>query len=68
MAPLEAKTHCKYVVKKAGQIVHGGITRDFKRKALELRQAYGPTAKIRQIGQIVTEKSAHSWKEKYGYE
>ncbi len=56
----------KYQFKVGNKIVHGGITKDLKRREQEHQHDH-PKGRIKQVGRITTEKAARKWEKDKGY-
>ena len=57
---------CKYYFKRGNKIVHGGITNDLERRAIEHQQKW-PKGHIFQVGRKTTEEAARQWERKKGF-
>ncbi len=56
----------KYEFRLGNKIVHGGITKDLKRREEEHQEKW-PKGHIEQVGQITTEEAARQWEDDKGY-
>lgn len=56
----------KYYFKVGNKIVHGGITKDLRRRELEHQQEW-PKGHIVQVGRRTTEETARKWEKDNGF-
>ncbi len=56
----------KYVVKKAGKILNGGITTDFELCKLDYEGKH-PGTKLERVGGACSEQTARNWVKDMGY-
>lgn len=66
MAKDKPRDTYKYVFKEGKRIVHGGITKDLKRRESQHKQEH-PRGKIKQAGHRTTEGAARKWEKEKGY-
>ena len=64
----ESRDTFKYYFKIGNKIVHGGITKDLKRREQEHQQHRGwRKGHIKQVGRRTTEEAARQWEKEKGF-
>jgi predicted GIY-YIG superfamily endonuclease len=61
------RNYIRYIVKKGGKTMHGGITERPLEERREEHKRKWPSASVKKVGPKVTEKTAREWEKKQGF-